>query len=165
MRFKRFWISLSAVVAILAAWYWWPSETRRIERRLGALAAQASIAEGEGPLARAADAAAAARYFTEDVTIALGDEAPRIDGRDALAAALARMPTPDGGVQVQLVDVAVAVGPAGVEARATMTATARYRDPQSNAPTVDAREVEMDLVKRDGEWRIRAVRGRDTLVR
>ena len=136
---------------------WLSSEARQIRRRLGALAETASVGGGETNLVRMAKAARLAGYFTEDITIDPGSPSTVIRGRDALRVMAARTQMSPEGLRIELVDVQIAVPAEGARATASMTVQGSGGDFATGDQMIDAREIEMTLVKLDGEWLIQGV--------
>ena len=136
---------------------WLSSEARQIRRRLGALAETASVGGGETNLVRMAKAARLAGYFTEDITIDPGSPSTVVRGRDALMAMAARIRVSPEGLRVELVDVQIADDAEGARATASMTVQGSGVDFATDDRMIDAREMEMTLVKLDGECLIQGV--------
>ena len=154
---------LAFALAAWTAWRLWPSDARRISDTLGRLAADASVPGPEAELERLARVARLSAYLTPDAVLELGENAPTIEGRDAILGLAARARGFEGTAQVRFVDVGVTIDEGGTTARATMTATVTTRDRRSGDPVVDAREVETDWVKVEGTWRIRRATAVSTL--
>lgn len=159
------WVTVTLVAMALAgaaAWWYWPSDERAIRERLDGLAEAASSKAGDPPMARMARLARFRSAFTEDVHVRVG-HAIEWSSRDALLGAVAGWPA--GDLSVSLVDEQIAVSPDRQAADVRLTAKVTGRDPSTGSPTLDAREVQFGLVKRDGEWVVSRVEDRDTLER
>lgn len=153
-------IVLIAAALIWAAWTFWPSEERRVQRRLDALAdvINEQPRDGIGLVARTAQLGT---YFTDDVVLDPGRGAGPIHGRERLLALASRAPNAGGAFNVSFVDVSVTVD--GSQATTRMTATLSYLDSRGEE-NVDAREVELQLKKSD-DWRIARVTAIEALER
>ena len=153
-------LGVGFVIAVACAWVgfgWVSSQERQIRRRLDALAETASVGGQDTNLVRMAKAARLVGYFTEDVTIDLGSSSTAIRGRDALMAMAARIRVSQEGLRIELVDVQITVAAEGPRATASMTVEGSGADFATGDQVIDAREIEMTLVKMDGEWLIRDV--------
>lgn len=142
----------AAIVIVAVAWgayTWWPSEERRVRKRLAALADTLNDAPRDG-LQAVARGARLASFFDPDVVLDPGEGRAPIAGREQLVALASRAPDDRGAFRVSFVDVTVAVD--GETASSRMTATIEWRD-SNQQPNVDAREATLDWRKRDG-WRI-----------
>jgi hypothetical protein len=149
--------AVATVLVIAIAWMAWdmrPSEATRIARRLDRLAAESTAAPRESEVDRLARAARLSSYLTSDARLELGESIPPVDGREAIIALATRTLAGTSPSRLSVVDVGVSVAKDGTTARATMTAKLVTRDAEAGADVVDAREVETDWVKQDGEWRI-----------
>ena len=143
-------LGVGLVAAVLFVWLgfgWLSSEVRQLSRRLDALAETASVGSGETNLVRMAKAARLAGYFTEDITIDLGSPSTVIRGRDTLMTMAVRTPVSPEGLRIELVDVQITVDAEGARAIASMTVQGSGIDFATGDQMVDAREIEMTLVK------------------
>ena len=149
------WILL-AVFAVVAAWLAWktlfPSEEQRIRARLDEIVDTVNAPSADG-LAKLADAARLASFFTEDVTIDPGAPYPTMRGRDAIVAAAAAAGRATGDSSCRSWTFRWQSGTAAT-ATAHLTLTLTWTNVQTGAPTMDAREVELALRKEAGEWRV-----------
>jgi hypothetical protein len=154
-----------AIFALLAALAWrflFPHPEKVIRRRLTELAALASFGPKEGQLAKAVNAQKAADYFTEDTEIVVelsGYGSLKINGRTDLFQALLAARTQLSMVEVQFLDMNVAVT-AGKQA-AVVNLTAKGRVPGDRDIQVMELKVSMKLI--DGKWLIRRVETVKTL--
>lgn len=140
-----------AVAVVFAARAGWPGEERLIRSRLEDLAAVASESGGQG-LGQMAHAVKLAGFFSADAVVDLGSPYPEIRGRDAIAALAARAAAPDDEFTITFKDITVALDPGETSATARLTAVVSGRGPRLLDDTVDARELEIELSKADGEW-------------
>jgi hypothetical protein len=101
-------------------------------------------------------------YLTDDVTFDPGRGAGLIVGRERLLALATRVPSDAGEFRIDFVDVTVTASGETASSRLTATLTTR-RDP-SEAPTVDAREVELHWRRLD-DWRIQRITLIDAIER
>jgi hypothetical protein len=150
-----------AVIAFLAH-QWWRNEEHAITRRLDGLAATLSAPASDADLARLTRVAQLRGYFAEDVRIRFGSQ--EVSSRDELIGFLGRWTPPPGGLTVKFVDVKVAMGD-GETAQVYLTAKLSGRDAPTGEPTVDAREANVTMAKRGGEWVLTGVESTDTLQR
>ncbi len=146
--------AVAGALALWAVWGLWPSDARRIARALDALAADVSVTGPETPLERFARAARIGAAFTVDASIDPGGSHPALEGRDAIVGLAAQLRGTEAIGRLRFDDVTVTVDPSGATAVATMTATVTTRNRQSGDEMIDAREVEMQWVKQEGDWRI-----------
>ena len=154
-------VYVSVVFALLVGYFsyqWWFNQNRVVKRRLGELAATLSVPATEADLERIARLARLRQYLAEDVRITTGRGGPELSSRDAVMAAAAGW-KPDRGGNVDFVDVDVKVE--ADTARAYATAEVSTRDPRTDEPTLDAREAQLSLLRRDGVWLVSAVELRD----
>lgn len=160
--------STLAVVLLVAVGGFWLARTwvfgeeGRIRARLDELAEAVSIEAPEPYPARLGRAVRIGSFFTEDVAVQLGAPFDDLRGRDTIVALATQAPVPEGGAEIEFVDVQVWIGPAGQRAEAVMTVTGSGID-RSGEERVDAREIEVSLAKVEGTWLIAGVRGVDPL--
>ncbi len=154
---------LLAGAAAVSWWLLFPSEERVIRHRFAALAADINAALAENGLGRMAAAARVGSYLTDDVRVEIGS-IPPIVGRTAVVAVAAQAGTARE-VRVRFADVQVTLAVGGQTASAYLTAEVSGIDRRTGARTIDAREVEVTLEKRDGHWVIAAATAVDTLQR
>lgn len=153
-----------AVVLVAIAWggyVFWASDERRVQRRISALASVLNDTSS-GALGMASRTAQLSTYLTDDVTFDPGRGAGVIHGRERLLALASRVPSDAGEFRIDFVDVTVAVSGETASSRLTATLTTRW-DP-SEAPTVDAREVDIQW-RRVDDWRIQRIALIDAIER
>lgn len=156
------------VLGILAAAFltWrvlFPSDEQRIRARIAELETAVNTRSGDG-VGRLADAARLLSFFTDDVVIEPGGPYPPIRGRQALVAVLGRASEP-GGFELAFEDVSVNVASSGSDAAARLTATLTWTNARTGERSLDAREIEADLRKIEGEWKIAGARAVEILHR
>ena len=148
-------ISISAVFAAAIAGYvayqWWDNPARAVQRRLGEVAAALSAPDHEPDAARIARLAQLRRYLAADVRVRAGSSGPEITSRDVLLGLVAGSTAPPGGRNVRFADVQVTLE-SDARARAYMTVELSARDSQTGQATVDAREANIGLEKREDSW-------------
>jgi ketosteroid isomerase-like protein len=144
-------IAILAIVAAVAwaAYAWWPSEERRVRKRIAALADAVNDTPRDG-LQAVARAARLASFFDADVVYQLGPSSPPRQGREELVALAAANRNDRGPFKLSFVDVSVSV--TGDTASSHLTATLEWQD-GNGQPNVDAREAALDWRKTDA-WRI-----------
>lgn len=156
-------VAVTGLAVAALAWALWPeSDERAIRRRLNAVAEEANTKSGEG-LEAVAKAARVGAYFTEDVVVGLGADAPPVSGRQTLIAMATRLQAPAASLVVALEDITVAKRPDTRVADVTLTATITRTDTASGERTMDARELALEMHQEGGEWLIARVTAVDTL--
>jgi hypothetical protein len=128
------------------------------------VAATLSVPAGDSEAVRVTRLAQLRRYFAEDIHVRAGASGPEISSRDLILAAIAGWTPSAGGRDVQFVDVQITVD-SDTSARAYLTVEVTSPDGQARRPTVDAREANVLLAKRNGEWVITSAESKETLTR
>jgi hypothetical protein len=159
-RLARAVLALVLAAAAIAAWHFWPSDARRVRRKLDSLAEVVNERPRDG-LGQVTRTAQLARFFTDDVVLDPGGRAGAISGRERLLALASRAPNDGRPYTLAFVDVSIDVG-SDRAATAHLTATLSSRDDDTGEPTVDAREVELQFRHTD-DWRISHIALIDTL--
>ncbi|HEY8549860.1 MAG TPA: hypothetical protein VIL35_07905 [Vicinamibacterales bacterium] len=139
---------------IVAAWWLWPSDTRRIRSLLDELVSAISVPAGESETQRALRLAPLARGLTEDVLLDAGDGVRAIRGREAVLGLASRLSALSGPTLIELTDVEVEIA----EERTSATAIAIVRVRTGGDAVIhelDDQPIQVDLVKSDGTWRVR----------
>jgi hypothetical protein len=151
------------VAAALAAgaYLWWPSDERKVRRRLDALEELLNQRPTDG-LGMVTHSAELVPFFTEDVVMQAGPRSSPISGRERLIALASRVPSSGAEYSVEFVDVSVEIR--GDSASTRLTATVTLRPDRSEPANVDAREVDVEW-RRDGEWRIARITAIEPLQR
>ena len=153
------------VLGIVGLWVLFrPTESRRITRTLEGLAKEASFRPGEGQLRRLARVETLVNAFTEDAVIrfeTLGIPPAQLSGRDEIRSLAGAIQNLSGGMDIQLFDPVVTLGPAEDTARVNLTASGA----SGKQEAFTAQEFEFRLVRRDGTWRIRELNTVKTLRR
>jgi SnoaL-like protein len=144
-------LGIVAIVVAAVGFGWravFPSDERQIRRQLTQVAeAVNEQRQGLSAIAQAADVASA---FADDVVIDLGEGAP-IRGRETLMAIVARLQPRTSRYEVRIRDMNVQVD-AGESASVDLSATT------SGDNGMDAREFQLQMVKREGKWLIARVK-------
>jgi hypothetical protein len=149
-----------AVLAAYAVYEWWFNPVRRIQQRLGEIAATLSAPEQETDVARLARIARLRPYLADDIRVLVGPEAPEITPRDAVLAALGTLRPDSGGWNVQFVDLKVTLE-ADDAARAHMSVEVTGRDARTGELTLDARTADVTVAKRRGDWVVTTAESRE----
>ncbi len=141
-----------AVVVVAAATFAWrtlfPSDERQIRTQLTRVADEVnSQSEGLAAVARAAEVGSA---FADDVVIDLGQGGP-IRGRDTVMGIVARLQPRTNRYEVRIRDMNIKVGDDDQSASVDLSATTTGEN------GMDAREFQLQMVKRDGRWLIARV--------
>ena len=153
------------VVVAGAAWFGWrwlfPDDESQIRSVLEHIAETMSTgARDEGEVARLARAASLRNALDREITVDAGQPFSRISGREALIGSVARFNAAARDVEFELADVQVQVAPDRSQAAVYLTAEARFVDADGGRG-LEARELNLTMKRRDGDWVVSAV----TLVR
>ena len=132
-------------------------EQGRIRRRLDDLTELLSSAGAKKGPAALLQLASLQKFFTEEVTVKVSDEISEISGRDNLVAAARVVLQHEAGMKVSFADITVALEPGERQAQINVTVLVRGVT-SKEAKSIDVRELEIDLVRPDGDWLIDAVR-------
>jgi ketosteroid isomerase-like protein len=144
-----------ALVLAIVAWWFWPTDTRRIVAATTQLAEAASIPKSEPDLARVTRAATLARLLAVDVRLVGPSGRAAIDGREAALGLATRLRPPEGLV-VSVGEVEVVVEGDGRTATSYTTVTLREPGADGAPDTVDARAVAMSWARND-RWQVTEV--------
>lgn len=150
-------VYVAAVFAALIGYFvyqWWFNPNRMIKAKLGEVAANLSAPDDESAAARAARLLRLRNLAINDIYVKIGDEGGVFTSRDALLGAIAALPSPPGGRNVDFGDVDVRVSGEDT-ATAFVTADISARNPQTGEQTLDSRDVTFSFVKQNGEWLVR----------
>jgi hypothetical protein len=149
-----------------AAWIAWHeregADERAIRSRIEALRNEINTSTTDG-LGTLTHAATIGSYFTDDVTIELGDGAAPIRGRDTLIGMAARLQPRTASFRMELDDVSVDMVPDAAAADVLLTASFVRRSLSTQEESRDAREFALVCQKDGGTWRIARVTAIDTL--
>jgi hypothetical protein len=145
---------LLAVVAV-SAWWFWPTDRRRIIAAGRELAQAASVPSGEPDLARVTRAARLSRLLAPDVRLVGPTGRVAVDGREP-ALGLATRLRPPRGLTVLIEDLDPSFAEDGRTATSRATVTLREPGPEGGADSVDVREVETTWIKGDA-WQLSLV--------
>ena len=152
-------ITAAAVGILIVGWFVYSlqeSEEDRIRQRLHDLADHVSTTKQTGDSARLMHIAGLREFFTEDVTVQIKEEIPKVTGRDNLLQMAHITLQHEPGLTVAFTDISVTHNDNTQQARVntTVVVTGVQSD---KARSIDAQELEMALVKAEGEWRIETV--------
>ena len=145
---------VALLLALLAFWYW-PTDRRRIIAAGRELARVASIPAGEPDLGRITRAAALSRLLAPGVRLVGPTGRVAIDGREP-ALGLATRLRPPRGLTVSIEDLDPSFAEDGRTATSRTTVTLREAAAEGGADSVDAREVEMTWTRGDA-WQLSLV--------
>lgn len=137
-------------------------DERAIRARLEGLRDEINRSTTDG-LGTVAHAAQIGSYFTEDLTIELGEGATAIHGRDTLIGITARLQPRTAAFRLEIDDVSVDMVPGGEAADVLLTASFLRRNFSTRDESRDAREFALVCHKNAGTWRIARVTAVDTL--
>lgn len=117
----------------------------------------------KGAIGVALHAAQIGNYFTDDVTVELGEGSQPIKGRDTLIGMIARLQPRTAEFRLELDDVTVEMAPGNDAADVLLTATFTKPKTAAGDPSLDAREYAIVMTKIEGTWRIARITGIDAL--
>jgi hypothetical protein len=152
-----------ALVAV--AYFVWrggaSDDERAIRARIEAL--QNEINTTTDGLGTVAHAAQVGSYFTDDITIELGEGAVPIHGRDTLIGMAARLQPRTAAFRLEIDDLTVEMVPGAETADVLLTASFVRRRLSTGEESRDAREFSLVCRKNEGIWRVARVTAIDTL--
>ena len=102
-------------------------------------------------------------YFTDDVTVELGEGSPPIKGRDTLIGMITRLQPRTAEFRLELADVTIDMVPGSSVADVLLTATFTQPNHTAGEQSLDAREYALVMTKTEDAWRIARITGIDTL--
>ncbi len=136
----------------------------RLRRMLHELAEQMDKGDTESLIAAASRAERIASRFAEQNILIHVEGAPEFGGsRDDIKAAVYQFRSQVQSLELSILDLATEVAPGG--AAATQRFTAHAHAVTSVAEDHGVRDVRVDWVKADGEWRIQSVEATEGLKR
>ncbi len=149
----------AAVLGILfVVWLVYPkSEEDLIRQRLHELAHIVSTTKQKEDTARLIHIAGLKQFFTEDVTVEVNPEIRKVEGRVNLLKMAHFALQQQASLTVAFKDISVTHND-GTQHTHVNTTVFVSGVQSHKARSVDAQELEMDLVKTEGEWIIQAVR-------
>lgn len=150
------------VVVGWAAWAAWPNDVRQIRQVIGQLAAAVSFSGRDGNIARLASIEATVALLTADAELQVdtaGFPARTLTGREEIREVVAMSRRAEEGIQVEVFDIVVTLGPGEGEATAALTASAR----SGATELVAAQEFEFRLRKVERRWRVQRIQAVRTL--
>lgn len=156
-------VSLVGIVALYFAYSWWFSDERVIRHQLTTIAGALTVPPGEGSLGMVTRAATLRKVLAPEIRISGGSQ--ELVSRETVLGMATRVIAPAGGLTVEFDDVQVKVGDDRVSADVYCTAKLTTRDPRTGEPSIDAREVSIGFVRRDGEWIVVSAQTESTLAR
>lgn len=157
----RFVVAVLLALLFQAACSWLGDERSAVRARLEAFRKDVNIHAAEG-LGTVTHAASLTSYFTEDVSIELGDGTAPVQGREMLLGMAARLHARVAQFQLELADINVQLAPDKKSADVNLTAEFIDRTPTTRRSR-DAREFALTMRLEDGEWRIARVVAVQTL--
>ncbi len=158
-------IFLAVAITALSVWGWrhfFPGPEEVIRRQLNDLSKAACSSPNQTPFASLYNAQKLAAFFTTDVEISVdvpGQSLRNLSGRDQLVPAVAGAWNLAGGLQVEFLDVNVALAPD--EQSATVSLTAKGRIGGDANPSIE--ELKCLFKKTDDGWLIQRVETVKTL--
>ena len=133
-----------------------------VRARLESLRNDVNSGAKEG-IGAALHAAQIGNYFTDDVTIELGEGSPPIKGRDTLIGMIARLQPRTSEFRLELDDVTIEMAPGNNAADVLLTATFTRPNNPAGEPSLDAREYALVMAKAQDIWRIARITAIDAL--
>jgi hypothetical protein len=155
-------IALLLAAAIAGGYRWWNGPERQIRRVLIDVARAVSHEAPQQGLAGVAALAALQDQLAEDVVIEPGQPFGPIEGRDAAMMAAAKIRSGTPAINLEFIDTKVSVAADGVNATVDTTLKAGLQD-RAGQSSLDARELLVVLLNRNGRWVIRSVRAVNVL--
>lgn len=152
---------IAAVIAAIgiAAWVWWPSDARRIRRKLDAIQSAVNERPKDG-IAQVGRTVQLATFVTDDVVLEPGEGRAVLQGREPLLAMAARAPNDAHPYTLSFGNVWIDVQDKG-HATVHLTATFSRPDSEGGTATTDSREVKLEF-RRGDDWRIARITLIDT---
>lgn len=145
-------VYVAIVIAALATYFvyqTWFNPSRAVKRRLGQIAGVLSVPENEPDLSRVVRLSRLRGYLANDIKLRAASF--EFSTRDAIIAVLSGAPPPKGGVDIQFVDVQVALD-SDSTAHAGLMLEVNTLQPQTGEWLADQYEAIVSLEKRDREW-------------
>ena len=140
---------LLAVMVAGIGYRYWPSDERSIRRHLSNLAEALSFPLAESSEERITRLAVLREYFDPNVRVQLDDRT--LTTRDEIIDLLTRYQPPPGGVNVEFVNIAIAMADDHETAKVTLTAKMSWTDNQG-VSTLDERFADLMMRKVDDDW-------------
>lgn len=148
-------VAPGVLILAIGAWWFWPTDTRRIVAATHELADAASIPKSEPDLARVTRAATLSRLLAVDVRLVGPSGRTAIEGREA-ALGLATRLRPPQGLLVTVGEVEVVVDADGRTATSRTTVTLREPGADGAPDSLDVRPITMTWAKGD-TWQLSQV--------
>jgi hypothetical protein len=154
-------IAIAAVIfgVLVVVWFYNPFQTEadRIRQQLDELADVVSTTQEKRDAVRLLHIAGLKQFFTQDVTVQIKNDIPKVRGRDNLLKMAHVALQQEPNLILAFTDISVSHED-GAE-QAWVNTTVVVTGVQSRkAKSVDAQELEMNFVKAEGEWLIQAVK-------
>src|SRR2546422_1061895 len=163
---RWFWRAIiAAALVVVAVWLYsvfFPSPERLIRARLAQLAKSASFGRNESPVAILANSQRVANFFTADVEIRVdlpGRSAATLSGREEVRERTMAVRSIVGGLQVEFLDINLAIAPDKQSAEANLTLKGRI----AGEKDLIVQELKFLLNKIEGDWKIKRVETVKTL--
>ena len=151
-------IAIAVLGILIVVWLVYPkSEEDHIRQRLHELAETVSTTREHRDAARLIHIAGLKQFFTEDVSVHFHGNIPSVGDRKKLLqmAYVALQQEPNLTVAFEDITVIYNDGTQQAQVNTTVVVTGAH---SQRAKSVNAQEMEMDLVKPEGEWLIKVVR-------
>lgn len=143
---------VAIVIAALAGYFvyqTWFNPSRVVKRRLGEIAGLLSVPENEAEIDRAARLSRLRSYLANDVQVETGSRILTTSG--TIAGILSSVRPPKGGLDIQFVDVQVAID-SPTEAHAGLMLELNTHSPRTGEWVAEQHETIASLEKHNGEW-------------
>ena len=151
MGVKQLLTAVALVAAVAAGYLYWTSDERRIARLLDDVADAVSQGEGESGVAGLAEITSLTPHLAPDIEIDVSPPPSAVlRGAQDVVSMVGRLRAVFPVVQLTLADPRISVA-ADRTAEVTGAATLVMRD-KDGAEAVEARQVRISLVERDGRW-------------
>jgi hypothetical protein len=149
--------AVAIIIISLGVWIWvtfFPGPEQAIRRRLAELAQLGSFAGNEGQIAKVANTAKLASFFTPDIEVSVdvpGGPRQKLSGQDDLLKAAMAVRTYISSLKVELLDINITFAPGKTAAVANLTLKVQVNGEKDFTP----QEMKFTLKKVKGEWLIR----------
>ena len=140
---------LLAIMVAGVGYRYWPSDERSIRRHLSNLAEALSFPLTETNEERMTRVEVLREYFAPDVRVHVDDH--ELSSRDEIITLLSRFQPPPGGINVEFVNITVALADGSDSAAVTLTAKLSSTNLQGQS-TLDERVADVLMRKIDDDW-------------
>jgi len=154
---KRLVLVVVALGALLAGYVYWTSDERQIRRLLDGIADAVTQEEGSGGVVGLAEVAGLTRYLAPEVTFDPGEPFTAMTGAQNIVSTVGRLRAIMTTVRLDISEPQVEVAGKTASVRTAAQLILRDRD---GADVVEARDVLVEVEKRDAGWVVTTARVR-----